>query len=266
MFIHTTMLMLMGCGCCNRFVVLASRSESSDQWVKRQYSIGLVKPGPAPELNLDGNKFSGEFPHVITKIKTLQTIDISSNRFSGEIPCELQDLPLLKLLRLENNKFTGVLPGLHISKSVNFSVAENNFTGAVPNTLSHLGEEAFVGNPLLCGTPLLPCTYAYNQSYCPAKPVTPIPSIGKYAMCGGGALFLLLFLILLLFPVRRQQRPPTTTLHTNRQGQTSEMFIFPGTELRTGQQGEACFMPIYNLLFILYVLFVWNRRPRPIMG
>lgn len=89
-------------------------------------------------LDLDNNKFAGDFPEfIITWFQSLKELDLSGNMLSGPIPQSLATLSLEKL-NLSHNNFTGVLPVF----------SERKF-----------GAEAFEGNnPGLCGLPLNSCS------------------------------------------------------------------------------------------------------------
>ncbi|KAK9074429.1 hypothetical protein SSX86_007027 [Deinandra increscens subsp. villosa] len=89
-------------------------------------------------LSLEGNRLSGAFPTVLTKITTLKYLSIEGNRFSGHIPKEIANLKNLDKLALSSNDFTGQLP-VALAKLTNLKtlrISDNNFTGKIPDYIS----------------------------------------------------------------------------------------------------------------------------------
>ncbi|KAL5837190.1 hypothetical protein ACOSQ3_014359 [Xanthoceras sorbifolium] len=91
------------------------------------------------ELSFMGNRLSGPFPKVLTKITTLKNLSIEGNRFSGHIPPEIGKLINLQKLIISSNAFTGRLPA-ELAKLTNLTdmrINDNNFSGKIPE---------FIGN------------------------------------------------------------------------------------------------------------------------
>ncbi|KAM0824480.1 hypothetical protein ACQ4PT_070176 [Festuca glaucescens] len=61
-------------------------------------------------LSLMGNRLSGPFPMVLTKITTLTNMSIEGNEFHGLIPPEIGQLAQMEKLIISTNEFTGPLP------------------------------------------------------------------------------------------------------------------------------------------------------------
>ncbi|EPS57652.1 hypothetical protein M569_17166, partial [Genlisea aurea] len=79
------------------------------------------------------NGLSGSIPESISNCKHLSRMDLSRNRLNGSIPIEFRDISgSLKLL----------------------NVSYNDISGPIPESLEGMDRTAFVGNPLLCGSPL----------------------------------------------------------------------------------------------------------------
>jgi len=57
-----------------------------------------------------GNRLSGPFPMVLTKITTLTNLSIEGNEFHGPISPEIGGLIRMQKLILSANEFTGPLP------------------------------------------------------------------------------------------------------------------------------------------------------------
>ncbi|XP_019194517.1 PREDICTED: probable LRR receptor-like serine/threonine-protein kinase At1g07650 isoform X2 [Ipomoea nil] len=91
------------------------------------------------ELSFMGNRLSGPFPKVLTRITTLRNLSIEGNNFSGTIPPEIGNLIHLEKLTLSSNAFTGNLPSTFgkLKNLTDLRISDNNFTGKIPD---------FIGN------------------------------------------------------------------------------------------------------------------------
>nr|CAD1834069.1 unnamed protein product [Ananas comosus var. bracteatus] len=69
-------------------------------------SSGAQPPYPFETADANGNRLSGPFPQVLTKITT----SIEGNNFYGQLPPELGNLVNIERLLLPTNAFTGELP------------------------------------------------------------------------------------------------------------------------------------------------------------
>ncbi|KAF5750173.1 hypothetical protein HS088_TW03G00505 [Tripterygium wilfordii] len=102
-----------------------------------RFGIDLIS---LQNLNLSFNILSGSIPSSIGNLSSLQgTLDLSHNSFNGSIPPSLGSLPETLYIDLSYNNLSGSIP--------------------VNAVLLNSGPTAFIGNPLLCGTPLkVPCS------------------------------------------------------------------------------------------------------------
>ncbi|KAJ7970127.1 putative Leucine-rich receptor-like kinase family protein [Quillaja saponaria] len=100
-------------------------------------------------LNLSRNSLRGNIPPKIGLLKELLSLDLSKNYLSGDIPSSMADLTFLNFLDLSYNKFSGKIPSSTQLQSFNAS--------------------QFIGNPLLCGLPLLQKCPGDKSSY-PSQP------------------------------------------------------------------------------------------------
>ncbi|KAM0872111.1 hypothetical protein ACQ4PT_038933 [Festuca glaucescens] len=110
------------------------------------------------ELNLSGNKLQGVIPDTLNNLTYLRMLDLHRNQLEGAIPVSLAQLTHLDLLDLSENRLTGQIPSDlgNLSKLTHFNVSFNGLSGAIPSVpvLQNFGFTAFMGNPLLCGSPL----------------------------------------------------------------------------------------------------------------
>ncbi|XP_004300854.1 PREDICTED: receptor-like protein 12-like [Fragaria vesca subsp. vesca] len=109
-------------------------------------------------IHLSNNKFEGNIPQFIGKLKGLRLLNISNNSFTGCIPLSFGDLTVLESLDLSHNQLSGEIPQQlsQLSFLEKFNVSHNNLTGRIPGgtQLSTFDVTSFEGNPRLCGDPL----------------------------------------------------------------------------------------------------------------
>uniref|UniRef100_A0A803M1S3 Protein kinase domain-containing protein n=1 Tax=Chenopodium quinoa TaxID=63459 RepID=A0A803M1S3_CHEQI len=89
-------------------------------------------------LNVSRNSLSQPIADVFANHTALATLDLSYNNFSGDIPASFSALSNLSTLELQNNQLTGSLDILVPLPLDNLNVANNHFTGWVPQELKSL--------------------------------------------------------------------------------------------------------------------------------
>ncbi|CAB4273850.1 unnamed protein product [Prunus armeniaca] len=114
------------------------------------------------ELQLGGNFLGGAIPSSIGALVSMfYALNLSNNALTGPIPSELGKLARLQRLDLSHNNLTGTLKALdYMNSLIEVDVSDNNFTGAVPETLMNLLSSSplsFLGNPYLCVNYLPSC-------------------------------------------------------------------------------------------------------------
>ncbi|KAH8971045.1 hypothetical protein BDL97_02G122300 [Sphagnum fallax] len=85
-------------------------------------------------LNLSGNNFSGNFPHVTNPKNLLETLSMSKNQLIGEL-LDLSSFPQLKILDLSYNQFNGsISPSIwnQIPKLNVLNLSNNKLYGKLP--------------------------------------------------------------------------------------------------------------------------------------
>ncbi|KAH9713925.1 protein STRUBBELIG-RECEPTOR FAMILY 6 [Citrus sinensis] len=114
------------------------------------------------ELDLGNNKFTGNVPYYFSQMKTLKylniahnqlqgqlndmfgqlpslsTLDLSFNTLSGNLPQSFSSLSSLSSLYLQNNQFSGTIDVLANLPLDNLNIANNRFTGWVPEQLKNI--------------------------------------------------------------------------------------------------------------------------------
>ncbi|XP_034696200.1 receptor-like protein EIX1 isoform X2 [Vitis riparia] len=110
-------------------------------------------------IDLSDNNLSGEFPQEITKLFGLLVLNLSGNHINGQIPESISMLHQLLSLDLSRNKLYGSIPSSMVSLTFlsYLNLSNNNFSGKIPfiGQMTTFDESAFVGNPNLCGAPLV---------------------------------------------------------------------------------------------------------------
>ncbi|XP_050224114.1 probable inactive receptor kinase At2g26730 [Mercurialis annua] len=104
-------------------------------------------------LFLNGNKLSGDIPESLSQLGNLKRLQISNNSLSGQIIGLSRISGLISFLA-ENNRLSGEIPEFHFSNLQEFNVANNYFSGPIPDVKSKFISDSFSGNPGLCGNPL----------------------------------------------------------------------------------------------------------------
>ncbi|KAG8643166.1 protein STRUBBELIG-RECEPTOR FAMILY 6 [Manihot esculenta] len=127
--------------------------------------VGGIPYGLPPnltQLNLSNNQFTGDIPYSISgltkltylnvahnqlrnqlydmfgKLSSLSTLDISFNQLPGNLPQSFGNLSSMTTMYLQNNQFTGTIDVLANLPLNNLNVANNHFTGWVPEQLKDI--------------------------------------------------------------------------------------------------------------------------------
>ncbi|KDP45679.1 hypothetical protein JCGZ_17286 [Jatropha curcas] len=174
-------------------------------------------------LYLQRNNFSGKIPTSFSS--QLNVLDLSFNSFSGNIPQTIANLTQLTGLNLQNNTLSGPIPDLNRTRLRRLNLSFNHLNGSIPLSLQKFPSSSFIGNSLLCGLPLNPCSPVVPpRSPSPASsppPATPHKrgSKTKLAMgaiiaiaVGGFAILFLLVLIILCCCLKKKDNGGSSVL------------------------------------------------------
>ncbi|XP_074567193.1 putative LRR receptor-like serine/threonine-protein kinase At1g07650 [Curcuma longa] len=86
-------------------------------------------------LSFMGNRLSGPFPLVLTKITTLTNLSIEGNLFHGLLPPDIGNLVHMEKFVISSNNFTGEIPRA-LAKMTNLTdlrISDTNLTGRLPD-------------------------------------------------------------------------------------------------------------------------------------
>ncbi|CDP19472.1 unnamed protein product [Coffea canephora] len=86
------------------------------------------------------NVLEGRIPEELGKLSNLEFLKLSSNKLSGEVPLQLFKISSIHYLNLASNHLNGSFPsdfGLNHSKLHTFVVAENQFFGPLPVSITN---------------------------------------------------------------------------------------------------------------------------------
>lgn len=114
-------------------LLLASNNFSGELPVETLASIPNLQ-----NLDLAFNNLTGKLDETVTKLLSLELLDLSSNMLWGSIPHKLP--PTLSELYLQNNRFSGAIPASisNCSSLVSLDLSFNYLTGTIPASLGDL--------------------------------------------------------------------------------------------------------------------------------
>ncbi|KAF8048194.1 hypothetical protein N665_2616s0001 [Sinapis alba] len=112
-----------------------------------QYSISQMTP--LKYLNLAHNQLK-QLAIDFTKLTSLSILDLSSNTITGSLPNTMSSLTSAKSIYLQNNQFSGTIDVLATLPLENLNIANNQFTGWIPDSLQGINLQKD-GNPFSSG-------------------------------------------------------------------------------------------------------------------
>ncbi|KAK1269668.1 Protein STRUBBELIG-RECEPTOR FAMILY 5 [Acorus gramineus] len=97
-------------------------------------------------LNLGHNHLTGQLTDMFGQLPRLSVLDLSFNTLTGNLPQSLGSLSSIGTLYLQNNQFTGPIDVLASLPLEDLNVADNQFSGWVPDELKNIDKLRTEGN------------------------------------------------------------------------------------------------------------------------
>ncbi|XP_043692586.1 protein STRUBBELIG-RECEPTOR FAMILY 8-like isoform X1 [Telopea speciosissima] len=97
-------------------------------------------------LNLSHNSISQSIGDIFAKLQGLAVLDLSFNNFSGDLPNSFSSLSNLSTLYMRNNQLTGSVNILANLPLTNLNIADNHFSGWIPQELNSIPNFIYGGN------------------------------------------------------------------------------------------------------------------------
>lgn len=114
------------------------------------YSISQMKD--LKYLSLSHNKLNGMLTDMFGQLPKLTEMDLSFNSMTGNLPQSFKNLTGLSTLHLQNNQFTGSINVLRDLPLNDLNVANNHFSGWIPDELENIENLDTGGNSWSSGT------------------------------------------------------------------------------------------------------------------
>ncbi|KAK1308958.1 Protein STRUBBELIG-RECEPTOR FAMILY 6 [Acorus calamus] len=108
------------------------------------YSISQMTP--LQYLNLGHNQLQGNLTDLFGSLPNLASLDLSFNSFTGDLPESFSSLSRMNSMYLQNNQFTGPINVLANLPLQNLNVANNHFSGWIPDQLKRINNIQTDGN------------------------------------------------------------------------------------------------------------------------
>ncbi|KAL5698606.1 Protein STRUBBELIG-REPTOR FAMILY 6 [Ranunculus cassubicifolius] len=108
------------------------------------YSISLMTS--LRYLNVSHNGLQGQISDMFSNLPSLTTMDLSFNAFTDKLPQSMGSLSSMNRMYLQNNQFTGPIDVLANLPLEALNVANNRFTGWIPNRLKNINSIQTDGN------------------------------------------------------------------------------------------------------------------------
>ncbi|CAO2824578.1 unnamed protein product [Amaranthus hypochondriacus] len=122
------------------------------------YSISQIKT--LKDIDLSHNQLNGQITDMFSSLSNLDYMDLSFNKLSGSLPQSFGSLSSLSNLYVQNNQLSGQINVLAKLKLDELNLANNKFSGWIPNELTKVKKIDIEGNPWSSGAPPPGMTWA----------------------------------------------------------------------------------------------------------
>ncbi|KAJ9179489.1 hypothetical protein P3X46_011271 [Hevea brasiliensis] len=172
-------------------------------------------------LNIAHNQLQTQLYDMFGKLSSLSTLDISFNQLPGNLPESFSNLSSINEMYLQNNQFTGTIDVLANLPLKNLNVANNHFTGWVPEQLKDIYLQMEGNNwnsgPAPPPPPGTPPAHR-NPGHKSGGNNSPSDSGGKKSGIGGGGIAGIIISIFVVggivafFLVKKRSKRPSTDI------------------------------------------------------
>ncbi|KAF5192954.1 Strubbelig-receptor family protein, partial [Thalictrum thalictroides] len=183
------------------------------------YSISMM--ASLKYLNLNHNQLQGQMGDMFGQLSALTTLDLSFNAFTGNLPESFASLSSVTHMYLQNNQFTGPIDVLVDLPLENLNVANNRFSGWIPERLKRINNLQTDGNSWTSGPappppPGTPPSSGRNSPNHRSGGNSSPSADGKKSGIGGGGIagivisILVVGAVLAFFLLKRNARKPSS--------------------------------------------------------
>ncbi|KAJ0989580.1 hypothetical protein J5N97_007936 [Dioscorea zingiberensis] len=121
-------------------------------------------------FNASHNSLSQSIGDLFTNLQNLSELDLSFNNLTGDLPMSMGSLSNLSSLYLQDNQFTGQVNLLSNLDLTNLNIANNHFTGWIPQEFNSIPNLVVDGNSFSNGPAPPPPPYMPPPPRRPHKP------------------------------------------------------------------------------------------------
>ncbi|KAG5538161.1 hypothetical protein RHGRI_025288 [Rhododendron griersonianum] len=203
------------------------------------YSLSQMKD--LEYLNIGHNQLKGQLSEMFVQLSKLKELDLSFNTLSGNLPQSFRNLTSLTKLHLQNNQFSGSINPLADLSLNDLNVANNEFTGWIPDELKDINNIETGGNSWSSGPapPPPPGQKSNPHAHKPLSKGDEKSGLSGAAIAGiVFGVLLALVLVIALFTRRRSSTPPSHFIDEDRVSQRRPFTPLASQELSNDSRSE----------------------------
>lgn len=202
------------------------------------YSISQMKD--LKYLNLGHNQLNGQLSDMFGQLSKLAELDLSFNSVSGNLPQSFKSLSSLTILHLQNNQFSGSVNVLANLPLDDLNIANNQFTGWIPDEFKAIKELETGGNSWSSGPapPPPPGQKSSPRAHKHSEKDADKSDLGGVAIAGVVLGVLVALGIIIALFSRRSSSPPSHFLEEDKLSQRRPFTPLASQELSNDMRTE----------------------------